>query len=81
MTTMDAHRPDPPPPPPDLHGRVWCRRLERMLEISEHKDCLYCFGREGEIHSGRHSRFCDFHPGQDPIHFGFPEDKGRYRNA
>jgi hypothetical protein len=58
--------------------RVWCRRVERQLTLAEHEGCPYCFEAE-ELASARHERFCDFRPGEDPIHFGFPEDRGRYR--
>ncbi len=57
--------------------RVWCRRLEQQLPISEHANCLYCFGKKGEIVAGEHAEFCDFKPGEDPINFGFPPDTSR----
>jgi hypothetical protein len=57
--------------------RVWCRRVERMLELSEHEGCPYCFD-EKKVETASHDDFCDFKPGEDPVNFGFPEDRGRY---
>ena len=57
--------------------RVWCRRLERELSVHEHAECPYCFGKEPQIAGRKHEEFCDFKPGQDPIHFGFPPDTSR----
>jgi len=57
--------------------QVFCRRLERPLTISEHLDCLYCFGNKTEVRTADHDCFCDFEPGKDPINFGFPEGYGR----
>ena len=57
--------------------QVWCRRLERKLPVQEHAECNYCFGNRQQIADGEHSEFCDFKPGQDPIHFGFPPDTSR----
>jgi hypothetical protein len=56
---------------------TFCRRLQRALPVDEHVRCPYCFGAADEIREGRHDRFCDFKPGQDPIHFGFPPDSSR----
>ena len=52
---------------------VYCRRLKRPLPVVEHVSCSYCFGKERDVKSGDHQRFCDFEEGKDPIHFGFPE--------
>jgi hypothetical protein len=57
---------------------VYCRRLLRPLPLSEHKQCSYCFGEEGEIAEGDHEKFCDFDPAKDPINFGFPEGGGSF---
>ena len=58
--------------------KVWCRRLGRQLPVDEHQACPYCFD-EDAVTSARHAGFCDFRPEEDPINFGFPEDRGRYR--
>ncbi len=60
-------------PIPQVDSKVFCRRLERPLPISEHERCPYCFGGTAAIKTGEHERFCDFRPGKDPINFGFPE--------
>ncbi len=57
--------------------RVFCHRLDHKLPVSEHADCPYCFGKRQQIADGEHREFCDFHPGQDPINFGFPPDSSR----
>jgi hypothetical protein len=54
-------------------GTVFCRRVKVALPIAEHKSCPYCFGKESDIKSGDHDKFCDFQEGKDPICFGFPE--------
>ncbi|RMH05022.1 MAG: hypothetical protein D6702_01570 [Planctomycetota bacterium] len=69
--------PRPPEEPAEPPTRVFCRRTEQELPVDEHRRCPYCFGQESEIVSGEHKAFCDFRPGVDPIHFGFPEDAGR----
>ncbi len=60
-------------------GEVPCRRVQRTFRPEEHRDCPYCFGTEADVKSGEHAKFCDFHPGEDPICFGFPQNFGRYR--
>lgn len=65
--------------PPDK--LVWCRRVQRELPVQEHRRCPYCLGKEQDIAEGDHRTFCDFRPGVDPIHFGFPEDRGRDLDA
>ncbi|MHC5010000.1 MAG: hypothetical protein ACYTG6_03500 [Planctomycetota bacterium] len=60
--------------------KVYCRRLERQLPVEEHERCPYCFGKAERVRTARHELFCDFRPGVDPVSFGFPEDRGRYRN-
>ncbi len=64
--------PNKKPAPP----QVYCRRVERKLPVTEHLECAYCFGKPGEVATSEHERFCDFEPGKDPIHFGFPPDYG-----
>ncbi len=62
---------------PETSEGIWCRRFERKRPLSEHQHCPYCFGREGEIIAGKHQAFCDYRPGVDPLHFGFPEGTSR----
>jgi hypothetical protein len=57
--------------------QVLCRRTGRDLPIEEHQHCSYCYGRAQDIANGQYTRFCDFVPGRDPIHFGFPEGTSR----
>jgi hypothetical protein len=68
---------------PPVHGarRVRCRRTEQLLSVEEHKQCPYCFGELADIEGGDPARFCGFEPGEDPIHFGFPENDPRYRRG
>jgi len=47
-----------------------CRRTGQWMSCAEHGRCPYCFGGEAELERGRYERFCDFHPGQDPLCFG-----------
>ena len=54
-------------------NEVYCRRIKLALPIAEHKSCSYCFGKESDIETGDHAKFCDFEEGKDPISFGFPE--------
>lgn len=63
------------------HVEVHCKRTGMKLPQAEHESCPYCFGREGEVASGKHERFCDFVPGRDPVHFGFPPDTARDREG
>lgn len=56
---------------------VYCHRLDKKLLVREHAECPYCFGKKGEIAPGKHPEFCDFRPGVDPVHFGFPCDTSR----
>jgi len=57
--------------------RLLCRRTGRWLALEEHARCPYCYGREAGLATGQHERFCDFVPGRDPVHFGFPPDTSR----
>jgi len=71
---------EPTPEWPEVRlpvDQVRCRRTERWVPPAEHARCPYCFGRETDVESGRHERFCDFVPGRDPLHFGFPPDGAR----
>jgi hypothetical protein len=62
---------DPAPP-----TEVYCRRVERPLAVEEHVDCPYCYGKKNDVQTTEHRQFCDFEPGKDPIHFGFPDTYG-----
>ena len=54
---------------------VFCRRIRGFRALTMHLSCPYCFGGD------RYESFCDFQPGVDPLHFGFPETHGRHVNA
>ena len=58
--------------------KVMCRRLGKQLTIAEHARCPYCDGDPKHIVTVKHENFCDFKPGEDPVSFGFPPDKGHY---
>ncbi|MBI1852795.1 MAG: hypothetical protein HYR85_20840 [Planctomycetes bacterium] len=58
--------------------RIHCMRVDAMRTIAEHLECPYCSGSAADIAWGDHKYFCEFRPGVDPIHFGFPEDRGRH---
>jgi hypothetical protein len=57
--------------------QLLCRRTGQSIPPEEHSQCPYCFGREGEVATGIHARFCDYREGRDPKHFGFPEGTER----
>ncbi len=57
---------------------IYCPRTNRETPVTEHSRCPYCFGDRPRINSGDRQRFCDFHPGEDPIQFGFPDDRGHF---
>ena len=57
--------------------RLLCKRTGEQVEPREHEQCPYCFGRLADVETGKHEAFCDYHQGQDPIHFGFPTDDKR----
>jgi len=59
-------------------ARIQCRRVDAEYTAAQHKNCPYCFGGETAIGTGDHGKFCDFKPGEDPIVFGFPDDRGHY---
>ena len=54
--------------------KLHCHRTGRQLELAEHEQCPYCFGPRSELEAGRRVHFCEYKPGQDPVHFGFPPD-------
>ena len=57
--------------------RLACRRTGRHYELSECPRCPYCFGDEKDLSDTDPAEFCDFHPGRDPVHFGFPGHDSR----
>ncbi len=73
--TADAKAAAKPAVPP---GMIRCRRVDAFYSPEEHARCPYCYGKESDVSTGEHGRFCDFKPGEDPINFGFPTDRGRY---
>ena len=66
------------PAPPYRLKLLRCRRTGRWIGAAEHCRCPYCFGDEAELERGRYERFCDFHPGQDPVCFGLPTRLQRF---
>ncbi len=62
-------------------GKIHCRRVDAVFTVAQHRDCPYCFGAAGDVATGEHKKFCDFKPGQDPIVFGFPDDRGHYSQS
>lgn len=67
---------------PEPGARVFCRRLLEMRPLHEHLDCPYCFGKDPDLVRTRdYDLFCEYRQGQDPAHFGFPEDRGRDLHA
>lgn len=62
---------------PADNKRIHCRRTGQEYEVDVHERCPYCWGATEQVESGDHNNFCDFKPGEDPVHFGFPEDGNR----
>ncbi len=59
-----------------------CRRTGQMLEVDAHAECPYCSGTAEAIRkTGQYRDFCEFHPGEDPLNFGFPADAERVRHG
>lgn len=56
---------------------IACRRTGRVYDLTECPRCPYCFGTESDVTNCDPATFCDFHPGQDPTHFGFPGGDSR----
>jgi len=71
----DEHRSD--------HGEtptgktIACRRTGQIYDLTECPRCPYCFGDDADVASADPASFCDFHPGVDPVNFGFPVDNLR----
>lgn len=53
---------------------IRCRRVDARYTVAEHQACPYCFGQASSVATGDHTTFCDYQPGKDPVHFGFPDD-------
>ena len=56
---------------------ITCRRTGQLYDLSECPRCPYCFGKDSDVASADTASFCDFHPGGDPVNFGFPGDDTR----
>lgn len=54
-----------------------CRRTGQLYDSSNCKRCPYCYGDDADVEGTDVKTFCDFHPGVDPVHFGFPGDDAR----
>jgi hypothetical protein len=72
---MNDTTPDRSPDP--KQGQVACRRTGQLYDTTECERCPYCFGEDADLAGGDRETFCDFHPGKDPVHFGFPGDDAR----
>ena len=57
--------------------RVACRRTGQLYDGDACRRCPYCYGDDAAVEAGDRTEFCDFHPGVDPVHFGFPGDDER----
>ena len=57
--------------------RIACRRTGQVYDGNACRRCPYCYGDDGAVTAGDRESFCDFHPGVDPVHFGFPGDDQR----
>jgi len=60
---------------------ISCRRTGQRYNLEVCPRCPYCFGDEKDISHTDPTEFCDFHPGRDPVHFGFPGDDARTRRG
>jgi len=58
-----------------------CRRTGLDYSVEQHLQCPYCFGEEKDFEKRDYSEFCDFRRGEDPVHFGFPEESTRNMNG
>ena len=56
---------------------IKCRRTGQTYDLSTCPRCPYCFGDSADVASTDPESFCDFHPGEDPVSFGFPGDDVR----
>lgn len=73
---MDREQAAKNKPAPD-EKLIACRRTGQRYDLEVCPRCPYCFGDEKDISHTDPSEFCDFHPGRDPVHFGFPGDDSR----
>ena len=73
------------PPEPSEHVQLKtlrCRRTGQLYRVEQHVQCPYCSGDADTIRrSGKYQDFCEFHPGSDPVNFGFPPDSDRTRHG
>jgi hypothetical protein len=70
--------PKPEPLPRMRIKKLRCRRTGQMFTVAEHAECPYCFSDSDTIaKGGTYESFCEFHPGKDPVNFGFPPDSTR----
>ncbi len=59
-----------------------CRRTGQMYTVEKHVECPYCSGDAATIErDGKYANFCEFEPGKDAVHFGFPEGSARNRKG
>ena len=58
-----------------------CRRTGQLFDPAECDRCPYCFGDDADVASADRDTFCDFHPGEDPVHFGFPGNDSRSQHG
>ncbi len=56
---------------------IACRRTGQLYDISECLRCPYCCADDAQQPGADAKTFCDFHPGVDPLNFGFPGDDDR----
>jgi hypothetical protein len=56
---------------------IKCRRTGQTYDLSTCTRCPYCFGDNADVASADPASFCDFHPGGDPVCFGFPGNDAR----
>jgi len=61
--------------------RLKCRRTGEFVTPEEHERCPYCYGRISDVKTGDYDHFCDFHEGDDPLTFGFPDDSSRQQHG
>jgi hypothetical protein len=61
--------------------KLRCRRTNELVTPEQHAECPYCQGKVADVETGHYEAFCDYDEGQDPIHFGFPEDSSRQQHG
>ncbi|MDP6739981.1 MAG: hypothetical protein QF404_08205 [Planctomycetota bacterium] len=60
---------------------IKCRRTGQTYDLSMCPRCPYCFGDSADVESTDPESFCDFHPGEDPVSFGFPRNDVRMQRG